>query len=76
MVGMPNVLWLRQEAFRLVELARACPDTHVRRRLQRLAEECCAVSMELESAMARAEGMPSMNLSWPVSGRIPVTGHH
>ncbi len=76
MVTMSNVLSLRQEAFRLVELARACPDAQVRRRLQRLAEECCAVSVELESAVARAEGMPLTNLSWPASGRFPVIKHH
>ena len=72
MTNISSILWLRQEAFKFIETARVWPDECVRRRLERLAEECRVLSMEMETSMARAEEFES----WQASGRIPGTGYH
>ncbi len=76
MTNISSILWLRQEAFQFIATARVWPDEYVRRRLERLAEECRVLSMEMETSMARAEEMPSTNKSWQASAGIPVTGRY
>ena len=52
-----SIIWLRQQAFRCLEAASAWPDDCVRRRLNHLAEECVALSMDMESSMSCAHSM-------------------